>query len=97
MDASIQRELFRRGLAVTSGLDNKQPETADLVVKYADGWSWDVVMYLKTLDIQMYDARSGTLLATATWKNSAMHGFHGVDKVVAELVSGMLTKLGINK
>jgi hypothetical protein len=95
VDASIQRELFRRGLSVSSGPEGKQPEAVDLIVKYADSWNWDVTMYLKSLDIQMFDAHSKTLVATATWKNSVMHGFHGLDGVVAELVSGMLTKLGI--
>ena len=95
VDASIQRELFRHGLTVSSGPEGKQPDTADLVVKYADSWNWDMTMYLKTLDIQMFDARTNTLVATATWKNSPMHGFHGLDGVVSELVSGMLAKLGV--
>ncbi len=95
VDASVQRELFRRRLAVTSGPEGRQPETADLIVKYADAWNWDMTMYLQSLDIQVYDAKVGTLLGSASWKNSPMHGFHGLDNVVAELVSGLFKKLGI--
>ena len=54
-----------------------------------------MTMYLKALDIQIYDAKVGSLLASAAWKNSAMHGFHGLDGVVSDLVSGVLTKLGV--
>jgi hypothetical protein len=96
VDAAIQRELFRRGIAVSSGPDGKQPPEADLIVKYADSWSWDVTMYLVSLDIQMFDAKSGNLVATAKWKNSAMHGWHGLESVVSDLVGGMFTKLGIS-
>jgi hypothetical protein len=93
VDAAIQREMFRRGITVASGPDGRQPETSDVVVKYVDDWSWDVTMYLRGLDIQVYDAKTGTLLASAAWKNSAMHGFHGMDGVVSELIGGVLKKL----
>jgi hypothetical protein len=95
VDAAIQRELFRRGFVMSSGAEGKQPENADLIVRYADGWSWDVVMYLAKLDIQVYDAKGGGMIASATWKNSAMHGFHDLDKIADELVGGMLKKMGV--
>jgi hypothetical protein len=94
VDAAIQKELFRRGIAVSAGPDVRQVESADAIIKFVDAWNWDMAMYLRALDIQVYDARSGVLLASASWKNSAMHGFHGMDGVVAELVDGILKKLG---
>lgn len=94
VDAAIQRELFRRGVAVSAGPDVRQVESADAIVRYIDAWNWDMAMYLRALDIQVYDAKSGVLLASASWKNSAMHGFHGMDGVVSELVDGILKKLG---
>jgi hypothetical protein len=78
VDASIQRELLLRGLSVTAGTEAIRPATADLVVRYVDDWKWDVVMYLRRLDLQVYDAQGNTLLASAVWKNSPMHGYHGV-------------------
>ena len=94
VDAAIQRELFRRSIAVSAGPDVRQVESADAIIKYVDAWNWDMAMYLRALDIQVYDAKSGALLASASWKNSAMHGFHGMDGVVSELVDGILKKLG---
>jgi hypothetical protein len=96
VDASIQRELFRHGIAVTAGPEGKQTDAADVVVKYNDEWSWDMAMYLRALDIQIYDAKSGNLLASAGWKNSALHGFHGLDSIVNDLVNGVLRKLAVN-
>jgi hypothetical protein len=64
-------------------------------VRYVDDWKWDVVMYLRRLDLQVYDARGNTLLASATWKNSPMHGYHGLDKIVAQLVGETFAKLGL--
>jgi len=95
VDAAIQRELFRRGVTVAAGPEGKQPETSEVIVKYNDDWGWDMAMYLKTLDLQIYDAKSGSLLASAGWKNSAMHGFHGLTTVVSDLITGVLNKLGM--
>ena len=51
---------------------------------------------VRSLEIQAYDAKTSSMVASARWKNSPMHGFHGVDTVVSELVSGMLKKLGVS-
>ena len=95
VDSAIQRELFRRGFVMSSGAEGKPPENVDLLVRYADSWSWDVVMYLAKLDIQMYEAKGGGMIASASWKNSALHGFYDLDKIAGELVGGMLQKLGV--
>jgi hypothetical protein len=95
VDASIQRELLLRGLSVTAGNEADRPANADLLVRYVDDWKWDMVMYLRRLDLQIYDAQGNTLLAAATWKNSPMHGYHGLDKVVAQLVGETFTRLGL--
>lgn len=95
VDASLQRELLLRGLAVTAGSEEDKPDDADLLIRYADDWKWDITMYLKRLDLQIYDGREGdTLLASATWKNSALHGYHGLDKVVGNLIDETFAKLG---
>jgi hypothetical protein len=93
MDASIQRALLLRGLAVTAGAEGSNIGGADVVVRYVDDWGWDLAMYLKRLELLVYDARTNALVASATWKNSALHGFHSVDKVVASLVAETLGEL----
>jgi hypothetical protein len=92
MDALIKKELVRHGLNVSSG--SASPTSGQLRIEYVDEWKWDVVMYLRSLDVTAYDDRTQNLLATASWKNSAMHGFHSKDTVVADVVSETLKGAG---
>ncbi len=92
MDAHIQRELMAHGVQVTAGPEMQHPD-ADVIVRYSDNWKWDMAMYLRSLDIQMYDTSSGGLVATASWKNSAMHGFHSADGVVKNVIDQIFVKL----
>ena len=93
MDAHLQRELLRHGLAVTVGPESGATGDAQLIVRYADDWKWDMAMYLWSFDVMVFDAHSKVLLATGSWKNSAMHGFHSADKVVAQVVDQTFSKL----
>lgn len=92
MDASIQRALMSHNLRVTAAPDG-QPTDADLLVRYTANWKWDIVMYLRALDVQVYDGRSGTLLGSGVWKNSALHGYHDRDKVVKNVVDELMQRL----
>jgi hypothetical protein len=94
IDALIKKELLRHGLNVSSG--NASQTSGRLRIEYVDEWKWDMVMYLRSIDVSAYDDRSQDLLATASWKNSAMHGFHSKDTVVADVVSETLKGVGIN-
>jgi hypothetical protein len=87
MDAKLQRELLRHGLSVTVGPETGATGDAQLIVRYADDWKWDLSMYLWSFDVMV------TLLAAGSWKNSAMHGFHSADKVVAQVVDQTFSKL----
>ena len=93
MDAHLQRELLRHGLSVTVGPETGATGDAQLIVRYADDWKWDMAMYLWSFDVMVFDAHSKVLLATGSWKNSAMHGFHSADKVVAQVVDQTFSKL----
>lgn len=93
VDASVQRALLHNGFMVTAGQGEVPPEGTDLIVRYSDSWSWDMTMYLKRLDINFYESRSRSMIATATWKNSALHGFPDLDEVVSGLVTGINDKL----
>jgi hypothetical protein len=92
VDASVQRELFRRGFTVTAGAQTNRPSQADVLVRYGDYWKWDQTMYLSRLDLQFYDAQSGAMLVAATWHNSLLHGYHELDDIVAQLVTEACTK-----
>lgn len=93
MDALLEKELLRHGLSVKSGGERDVPEDSQLIFKYVDDWKWDIKMYLRAYEIEVYDAKTNVLLATADWKNSVMHGFYEEDKIVAQVVDQTLGKI----
>jgi len=93
MDANLQKELLRHGLSVTVGPETNSTGDAQLIVRYADDWKWDMAMYLRSFDVMFFDAHTKVLLATGSWKNSPMHGFHSADGVVAQVVDQTFGKL----
>jgi hypothetical protein len=93
MDALLQREMLRHGLGVSAGPESSAPGDAQLVVRYADDWRWDIKMYLRSFDVMVFDANTKTLLATGSWKNSVLHGFYEEDTVVAQVVNQTLAQV----
>ena len=93
MDANMQREFLRHGFSVTAGDEGKAGSDAQLLVRYADDWKWDLAMYLRSLDVMVYDHQTNVLIATGSWKNSLFHGFYSSEKVVAEVVDDTVAKV----
>jgi hypothetical protein len=92
MDALLEREILRHGLGVSSGPEGAPTGDAQLIVRYADDWRWDLKMYLRSFDLMVFDANTRTLVATGNWKNSLLHGFYEEDKVVAKVVDQTLDR-----
>ena len=95
MDANMQREFLTHGFVVKAGADEGGHGGADLIVRYADDWKWDIAMYLRSLDLMVYNAQAGSLIATGRWKNSAFHGFYSSEKVVTQVVNDTLVRANI--
>jgi len=93
MDANVQKEFLRHGFAVSAGAEGSAPAATQLIARYADDWRWDLAMYLRSLDVMIYDRQTNTLLAQGSWKNSVFHGFHGSEKVVGGVVDNTLSKI----
>lgn len=75
----------------------RQSDNVDAIVSYSDVWRWDLVMYLKSITIDLYDAKTGDLLVNGRWENSDMHGFQDYKQVVQALVDEMLTKAHLQR
>lgn len=95
MDGALRNALVQNGFTVRAPLPagTRQSSDVDGIVSYVDVWRWDIVMYLHSVAIKIFDARSGDLLVTGDWKNSAMHGFQDENAVISELVAEMTAKL----
>lgn len=91
MDAAIQRNLENHGVSVSVA---PACDKADMNVTYTDSWFWDIVMYLRSMDIRFYKAPSGGLIASGHWKNSLLHQFPNADSVVQDLMDDMFKQTG---
>jgi hypothetical protein len=61
---------------------------------HRQSWRWDIVMYLRSMDIRFYKAPSGGLIASGHWKNSVLHQFPNADGVVQDLIDEMFKQAG---
>lgn len=95
MDGAVRKALIQNGFTVRAPLPagTRQSSEVDGIVSYVDVWRWDIVMYLHSVAIKIFDARSGDLLVAGDWKNSAFHGFQDENAVVSELITEMTAKL----
>jgi hypothetical protein len=91
MDAAVQRNLENHGVSVALA---PACDKADMNVTYTDSWFWDIVMYLRSVDIRFYKAPSGGLIASGHWKNSVLHQFPNADGVVQDLMDEMFSQTG---
>lgn len=96
VDNDIQRALLSRGMDIRATVPSgtRTMSGVDAVVSYQDTWRWDVVMYMKSIDIDIFDANTGSLLVTGHWENSPLHGYQDPAKVINEIMDGMFRKMG---
>jgi hypothetical protein len=99
MDANLRSALTAQGVTSQAALPAGTRKNADVdaLVSYTAVWRWDLVMYLRTLTINISDAATGNLLAMARWDNSAFHGFQDARQVTSDLVAEMFGKLKAGK
>jgi len=96
MDENLRIAMYRYGVDLLprdTVPGSSDPSGADILVKYTDVWAWDLAMYLRELDIIIYDPKTYAELARGEWDNSAFHGFHDAREVTLELVDAMFAEL----
>jgi hypothetical protein len=95
MDTAIKSAFLAQGVAAKPALPagTRKSTDVDAIVDYTDQWRWDLAMYLRWVSINLYDAETGNLLASARWDNSAFHGFQDYKVVVKGLVDEMVAKV----
>lgn len=98
MNENMRAAMLSQGLAPQAALPagTRKSTEVDALVSYTDSWRWDLVMYLRSLTINIFDARSGNLLAMGRWDNSAMHTFPDSKLVTQNLMAEMLGKVKAN-
>lgn len=83
--------LQERGIRAIDGRDCKQnPPTT--VLRYNDYWFWDLVPYLRAMDVRLMDGKTNEVFATSSYKEGLLHGYPVPRKVVSHLFNGLQEK-----
>lgn len=95
MNSLLEAALLKEQLTVVGALPpgTRTAPGIDALVSYTDIWRWDLVMYLKHLTVQLYDAQTGQLLALGQWSDSPLHGFRNPKTVIEGLISDLVARV----
>jgi len=59
------KQLTAWGYTATSGAADRPATPVDAIVTYQDRWAWDITMYMIRLNVQIRDAQTGAIVASA--------------------------------
>ena len=95
VDGYVKAALIGQGLVVKVPLTTgtRSSLEVDAIVSYQDIWRWDITTYLAKLTISLYDASSGSLLATGKWEDSFFHTWNRGEAISQELLKQLFVQL----
>lgn len=95
MDAHLAGALTAQGLEVKPALPagSRKAGEVDAIASYIDVWRWDIAMYMQSLSVKLFDAKTGDLLVTGEWRDSPLHGYRDPKTVMDTLIAEMLLKV----
>ncbi len=95
VDGYVRTALIGSGLTPSLPLQAgvRRAEDADTILTYVDVWRWDLHTYMQSIQMDLYDARSGNLLVNGRWRDSFFHGWQRGETVSQELLQRMLAEL----
>jgi len=87
----IASALQKRGIdAVIVAPGEPVPRDVDGYFTYTDKWEWDLTMYLSDMQIELHDAQTSRLIASARYKQSWIHRYPDPIEIVDNLVGQIL-------
>jgi hypothetical protein len=72
LEEIIATTLRERGLDAQSGPEGAIPESIDFLVTYEDRWAWDMRTYMRLIQIDVRDARTGEIVSTSRSHQDSM-------------------------
>ena len=61
----IVEAMRARGIQATSGDQKQAPADTDFIITYEDRWAWDMRTYLRLIQIDIRDPKTGAIVATS--------------------------------
>jgi hypothetical protein len=94
---AVKVALTARGGTVKVGPKAAMPSGTECRVVANDHWFWDLGWYLLKLDINLYDARSGTLLGSGSSRRVEPMYRKGPEFMVPEVFQAVFNGSGLGK
>ncbi|MGI8602466.1 MAG: hypothetical protein ACR2OZ_05650 [Verrucomicrobiales bacterium] len=91
VDKHIEAAIAMHGKRVSGGPAVAAPSSAHIRVDYSDRWHWDIVMYLRSLDVWFRDSATGQLIATGRFKQQFPHSFPDPPKKCREVIDSIFS------
>lgn len=80
-----------KGFRAVDGRSMKEnPPTT--VLRYNDYWFWDLVPYLRALDVRVLDGKTNEVMATSSYREGIIHGYPVPRNVVRHIFNGLQEK-----
>ena len=93
IDKMIRDEVQQLGITAVIGASSVEQHDYDYIINYFDAWSWDLVPYLRSLEIQLFDARSNLMVERVRFENHIyFHTFPSEKKIIEELIQRIFKK-----
>lgn len=90
IDVYLKQAFLRRGYTVTAGLREEMPSTADYYVEYVDRWTWDIAMYLVSLEVSLHEQATRQVVGNGIYRNSFLHTFPNPERMADRVVGRIL-------
>ena len=65
LEEIIARVIQARGIEATAGAQGQRPANATFTVTYEDRWAWDMRTYLRMIQIDVRETKTGEIVATS--------------------------------
>ena len=65
LDQIIVYALRARGVQATGGSEALTPKDVDFIVTYEDRWAWDMRTFLRMIQIDVRESKTGAIVATS--------------------------------
>lgn len=90
IDVYLKQAFLRRGFVVTAGPREDMPASTDYYVEYVDRWTWDIVMYLVSLEVSLHEQASRHVVGNGIYRNSFFHTFPNPERMADRVVGRIL-------
>ena len=85
----IGEALIPRGVSIRAGAGETLPPDLDFLITYEDKWTWDLKMYLESLEIKFLNPTNREVLASGSYHQGVFHGYPDLQQTVEDVIQSI--------